>query len=46
MTSEQRKEVINALHEFVIRVTKESATPAELEALPRVAEILIPLLPD
>jgi len=46
VTTEQRKDVIKALCEFVIRVTKENATPAELEALPKVAEILMPILPE
>ena len=46
MATEQRREIIKAIHDFVIRAAKEGATPAELEALPRVAEILMPLLPD
>lgn len=36
------KEVIECLAKFVIRVSKdEKATPAELEALPEVAKILL-----
>jgi hypothetical protein len=35
-----RDEVIKALADWILRVTKE-ATPAEMEALPRVTEIYL-----
>lgn len=39
--SDVRKRTAVALAEFVERVTKEGATPEELEVLPSVARILI-----
>lgn len=45
--SEVRKRTAVALLEFVERVTKESATPEELQALPSVARILVGIfIPD
>ncbi|MCL2841800.1 MAG: hypothetical protein FWE05_13660 [Defluviitaleaceae bacterium] len=46
MSQDKKKEVINALCDFVIRASKEFATPADVEALPRVAELLIGIIPD
>ena len=42
MTEEKRKEVETELADFVIRISKkEEATPAEMDALARIAAILI-----
>jgi len=43
MTDEQRKEVMEALHGFVIRVSdgKYDRMPAEVEALPAIVGILL-----
>ena len=40
MSDEQRKDVIAALVKFIVHVTDKSATPEELAALPKVAEVL------
>ncbi len=44
MNWEQRTEFEEALLEFVLRVTKEEATTAEIEALPAVASVLAELI--
>ena len=42
MNKDNEKEIINALADFVIRVSKdENATAEELDALPAVARILL-----
>ena len=41
--SNRREEVIDALYDFVIRVSKGNATPEEVSVLPEVAEIIIPI---
>ncbi len=38
-----REDVISALAEFVIRVSKGKATPAEVAVLPEVAKIIMPM---
>ncbi len=39
--SEVRERTVIAILEFIERVTKEGATPEELEVLPSVARILV-----
>ena len=46
MSQDKKREIIDALCDFVIRTSKENATLAELEALPRIAELLIGIIPD
>lgn len=45
MTAEKIRDtenaVVDALVEFVLRASKKDATPAEVEALPKVAEVLL-----
>ena len=41
MNKEQWSELHKALLEFVIRATKEGATPEEVEVLPKVAQVLL-----
>lgn len=42
MKEEKIKEVENALADFIIRICKKKeATPEELEALPKVASVLL-----
>ena len=45
MTHERRKEAIEVLHGFVIRVAKGVEIPAEVEAQPMVVSILSSLEP-
>ena len=46
MTIKQLKEVENALCDFVVRASKEGATPEEVQALPKVAEVVISIQPE
>lgn len=41
MDKDKRKEVIDALMDFIIRVTKGNATSEETYILPEVAKILL-----
>ena len=43
MNQAQKEKLLTALFDFVERIAKESrtATPAEVEALPKVAELLL-----
>lgn len=43
MHSKQKDEVILALIQFVLRAADENATPAQVAALPAVAQILLNL---
>lgn len=46
MSQDRKRELLEALCSFVIRASKENATPAELEALPEVATLLLGIIPD
>jgi len=46
MTVKQKEDVISALCEFAIRAATEGATIEEVQALPKVAEILVEIIPD
>lgn len=41
MTHEERREVIEALRQFVIRVATNGGLPEEVRVLPEIASILV-----
>ena len=41
MTNEQKSQVTDALVDFVLRAAKPMAKPSEVDALPKVAGILV-----
>ena len=43
MSVEKKEALIEALYEFALRATKETATTREVELLPTVADLLLKL---
>ena len=46
MSVDEKRALIAALREFVLRVSKGGATPEEMQVLPGVAELLMSVIPD
>lgn len=45
MTTEKKDKIADTLMEFVLRVSKGEATPAETEVLPDIAKLLLEAAP-